>query len=127
MNELKDPAEDGKSNRFIPVEQRETAGEPRRIIEERRQEETSIDDGEKRDVPERRETEDRRKMGLKVPCKTSGTIDAVEDWLDEHCDNDCRVVLQKVSEDRSIKHRMVVFETDADRDRFLDKHLKRNE
>jgi hypothetical protein len=45
-----------------------------------------------------------------VPCKTSGTIDAIEDWLDDNCDDDCRVALQKVDHDRSVKHLLVMFE-----------------
>ena len=119
-----DGGEGGERNRFIPVEQRNSAESTRRAGEERRQDETPFEDEEKRGSSERREKDTRRAMGLEVPCKTSGTIDAIEDWLDENCDNDCRVVLQEVSLDKGIKHLLVMFETEADRNRFLDKYLQ---
>ncbi|MBL6948200.1 MAG: hypothetical protein ISR51_05945 [Rhodospirillales bacterium] len=63
-------------------------------------------------------------MGLKVPCKTSGTIESIEDWLDLNCDNGWSVVLQRVDEDLTTKHLIVKFETESDRDRFLDKYMQ---
>ena len=71
--------------------------------------------------------QDRRNKSLKVPCKTSGSIENIEDWLDDNCDNDWNVVLQKVTQSLETKHLLVMFETEADRDRFLDKYLKRND
>jgi hypothetical protein len=127
MSETNGAGGDDGSNRFIPTEQRETIDSMRREGDDRRQEEDPFDNGEKREPPERRDGPERRKISLEVPCKTSGTIDAIEDWLDDNCDDYCRVVLQRVSHDRSIKHLLVMFETEADRDRFLEKYLKKNE
>ena len=127
MDEPKEPIGDGGGERFVPTEQRQEADSNRRSGEDRREDESSFEGEEKRASSNRREALDRRIMGLEVPCKTSGPIDSIEDWLDENCDNDCRVVLQKVDLNQGIKHLLVMFEAESDRDRFLDKYLQENE
>ena len=123
MNDPKEPTGDGGGDRFIPTEQRQGADWERRALEDRREEESDFEGEEKRVASDRREVFDRRAMGLEVPCKTSGSIDTIEDWLDENCDNDWQVVLQKVDINLSSKHLLVMFETESDRDLFLDKYL----
>ena len=123
MNDPKEPTGEGGGDRFIPTEQRQGADRERRALEDRREEESDFEGEEKRVAPDRREVFDRRAMGLEVPCKTSGSIDTIEDWLDENCDNDWQVVLQKVDINLSSKHLLVMFETESDRDLFLDKYL----
>ena len=39
------------------------------------------------------------------------------------CDSNWNVVLQKIDRDLVIKHLKVMFETEFDRDKFLDKYL----
>ncbi|NQV82554.1 MAG: hypothetical protein HQ494_01925 [Rhodospirillales bacterium] len=113
-----------RSNRFIPGEQRQVVDSTRRSVEERREGEDSFENENKRATPDRRESLDRRVMGFQVPCKTSGTIESVEDWLDENCRNDWQVVLQEVDLDQGTKHLMVMFERESDRNVFLDKYLQ---
>ncbi len=124
----KDENKDNKeAGRFIPAEQREAVGSTRRSDEERRQEEVSFEGEENRAPPDRRKIPDRREMGLNVECKTSGSITNIEDWLDENCQSGWKVVLQRIGKDLVKKHLMVMFETEADRDTFLDKYLKKAE
>ncbi len=66
-------------------------------------------------------------MGLEISCKTSGKIETIEDWLDENCESGWNVVLQNVTESLATNSLLVMFETETDRDRFLDKYLKGNE
>ena len=121
-NESKDINEAG---RFVPAEQREAIDSTRRSGEERRQEEESFEGEENRAPPDRRKMPDRREMGLNVVCKTSGSLATIEDWLDENCQSGWKVVLQRIDKDLVRKHLMVMFETEADRDTFLDKYLKK--
>ncbi len=124
----KDENKDNKeAGRFVPSEQRESVDSTRRSDEERRQEEASFESEEKRENLNRRKILDRREMGLNVTCKTSGSISSIEDWLDDNCQSGWNVVLQKIGRDLVKKHLMVMFETEADRDIFLDKYLKRGE
>ncbi len=124
----KDENKDNKeAGRFIPAEQREAVDSTRRSDEERRQEEVSFEGEENRATPDRREKPDRREMGLNVECKTSGSITNIEDWLDENCQSGWKVVLQRIGKNLVKKHLMVMFETEADRDAFLDKYLKKPE
>lgn len=116
-----------EAGRFVPAEQREAIDSSRRSDEERRREEKSFEGGENRATPDRRKMPNRREMGLNVPCKTSGSITNIEDWLDENCQSDWQVVLQKIDDDMVKKHLMVMFETEADRDTFLDKYLNKAE
>jgi len=116
-----------KAGRFVPTEQREAIDSTRRSDEERRQEEKSFEGEENRATPDRRKMPDRREMGLNVVCKTSGSITNIEDWLDESCQSGWKVVLQRIDKDMVNKHLMVMFETEADRDTFLDKYLKEAE
>ena len=122
----KDEDKDNKeAGRFVPAEQREAIDSTRRSDEERRQEEESFEGEENRAPPNRREIPDRREMGLNVACKTSGSISNIEDWLDENCQSGWKVVLQRIGKDLVRKHLIVMFETEADRDTFLDKYLKK--
>lgn len=123
-NENKDNKEAG---RFVPVDQREAIDSTRRSDEERRQEEESFEGEENRTPPDRRKMPDRREMGLNVACKMSGPLAIIEDWLDENCQSGWKVVLQRIDKDMVRKHLMVMFETEADRDTFLDKYLKKAE
>ena len=122
----KDENKDNKeAERFVPTEQREAVDSTRRSDEERRQEEESFEGEENRAPPDRRKIPDRREMGLNVVCKTSGPLAIIEDWLDENCQSGWKVVLQRIGKDMVIKHLTVMFETEADRDTFLDKYLKK--
>jgi len=124
MDDPKEPIGDEGGDRFIPTEQRQGADRERRGLEDRREEESGFEGEEKRVASDRREEFDRRTMGLEVPCKTTGSIDTIEDWLDENCDNDWQVVLQKVDVNLSIKHLVVMFKTESDRDLFLENYLR---
>lgn len=127
----KDENKDNKGNketgRFVPSEQRESTDSTRRSDEERRQEEKSTGSEERRETSDRREKPDRREMGLNVTCKTKGPLANIEDWLDENCQSGWKVVLQRIGTNLVEKHLMVMFETEADRDNFLDKYLKKAE
>lgn len=123
-DENKDNREAG---RFVPTEQREAIDSTRRSDGERRQQEKSFDGEENRASPDRRKMPERREMGLNVACKTSGPLVVIEDWLDENCQSGWKVVLQRIDRDMVRKHLMVMFETEADRDNFLDKYLKKAE
>ncbi len=124
----KDENKDNRgAGRFVPAEQREAIGSTRRSDEERRQEEESFGGEENRATPDRRKMLDRREMGLNVTCKTSGSIGNIEDWLDENCQSGWKVVLQRIDKNMVYKHLMVMFETEVDRNTFLDKYLKKAE
>ena len=116
----------GQEDRFLPSDQR-LAETPRRDDDERRQSVESPEAEERREPPDRRKQIDRRTIGLEVICKTTGSITNIEDWLDDHCDSGWQVVLQKIGKNLDIKHLKVMFETEADRDFFLDKYLKIDE
>ena len=134
MNDLMEPADEehkaektdsdgGQEDRFLPSEQRQAAVESRRSEEDRRQDGDSFEGEEKRETPDRRSSRDRRRIGLEVTCKTTGSVTNIEDWLDDNCDSNWKVVLQKIDRDLVIKHLKVMFETESDRDKFLDKYL----
>ena len=116
-----------EAGRFVPAEQRKAIDSTRRSDEERRQEGESFEGGENRLPTDRRKIPKRREMGLNVACKTSGSLANIEDWLDENCQSGWKVVLQRIDKDMMRKHLMVMFETEADRDTFLDKYLKKAE
>lgn len=114
---------DGDAGRFVPAEQRVTVDSSRRSGDERRQDEESFKGDEKRESSERRGEIDRREMGLNVTCRTTGAVSSVEDWLDENCHNDWNVVLDKIDDDMITKSLTVMFDTEEDRDIFLDRYL----
>ncbi|MDA1090123.1 MAG: hypothetical protein O3A85_07415 [Proteobacteria bacterium] len=116
----------GPGNRFLPSDYRED-NSPRRSEEDRRQADEGAEGGERRETQGRRNRVDRRSMALEVTCKTTGSINTIEDWLVDHCKSDCQVVLQTIDDDMVIKHLKVMFENEADRDLFLDKYLKFDE
>ena len=125
---VKDENKDIKeAGRFVPAEQRKAIDSTRRSDEERRQQEKSFEGEENRASPDRRKMPERREMGLNVACKTRGPLVVIEDWLDENCQSGWKVVLQRIDKDMVRKHLMVMFETEADRDTFLDKYLKKAE
>ncbi len=131
LNSAEGEKDENKGNkeagRFVPAEQREAVDSTRRSDEERRQAEKSFGGEENRVIPDRRENPDRREMGLNVACQTSGPLANIEDWLDENCQSGWKVVLQRIGRDMVEKHLMVMFETEADRDTFLNKYLKKAE
>lgn len=114
---------DTSESRFLPSEQRQSE-EGRRSDEDRRQADVPIEGEDKRETDDRRTGEDRRDIGLEVTCKTTGSIITIEDWLEDHCEEGWNVILQKIDEDMVQKHVKVMFESEVDRDRFLDKYLK---
>jgi len=71
---------------------------------------------ERRD--EARDSGDRRQMVHGVRLTFSGTIQSVEDWLDDNCEGDCSVVIAGMSEDLLRKTVEVMFESNTDRDKF---------
>ena len=96
MNDLMEPAEEehkaektdsggGQEDRFLPSERRQVAVESRRSEEDRRQDGDSFEGEEKREPPDRRSSRDRRRIGLEVTCKTTGSVTNIEDWLDDNC------------------------------------------
>ncbi len=128
LDSTEDKNEDNKeAERFVPNEQRVAVNSTRRSDEVRRQAEGSFGGEERRVTPDRRKIPDRREMGLNITCKTSGSLTNIEDWLDENCQSGWKVVLKKIGRDLVEKHLMVMFETEADRDTFLDKYLKKSE
>jgi len=113
----------GGGDCFVPSDHREPDS-PRRTEEDRRQTDAAPQEEERRADESRRQPVDRRSMGLEVISKTTGSISNLEDWLDDNCDSDCQVVLQKVGMELEIKHLKVMFENETDRDIFLDRYLK---
>ncbi|MBT3306749.1 MAG: hypothetical protein HN377_09730 [Alphaproteobacteria bacterium] len=106
------------SDRFIPAGQRSEVLAERRVEEDRRIAQACSDVYEEPTNSERRDTNDRRTIMYGVTCYTSGPIDKVEDWLDENCEGEWRVVLLGVGEDLIRKKLKVMFKTEADRAKF---------
>jgi len=114
--------EGDSGGRFVPAEQRESVTSNRRSEEERRGGKALFKGEDKRQADERRKKQDRRAMGLNVPCTTSGSISNLEDWLEDNCKNDFKVVLEKIDDDMVKKHLIIMFKTETDRNTFLDKY-----
>lgn len=118
--------DDGGGSRFIPGERREEVVAPRRASEERRQAPESapdsapdMDDKPQRQDPARRTQEERRSTTFDVVCKTSGSLNSIEDWLDDNCQGDWELVLLNLGEDMSQKSIKVIFSLHPDKDQFI--------
>ena len=77
---------------------------------------------ERRESSERRtkprETSERRQMVHGVKFTFSGSLGAIEDWLDDNCEGDCEVVVVGMNEDLTRKTIQVMFSNIEDRERF---------
>ncbi|NQV84042.1 MAG: hypothetical protein HQ494_09505 [Rhodospirillales bacterium] len=111
-----------RRDRFIPVEMRAPEPEPEQAThnsgETRRTEEAGLDSDGFSSIPEYRDPDDRREILFSVICFTSGSIDTIEDWLDDNCEDEWRVVLQGVGEDLTRKKLNVMFKAKVDRAKF---------
>ncbi|MEE9316670.1 MAG: hypothetical protein V3U48_00100 [Rhodospirillales bacterium] len=106
-------------DRFIPTEQRSAVESSRRSEEDRRQSDEEFEDEEKRHEPERRSPPDRREITHAATCKTSGSLAAIEDWLDDFCEGEWNIVLEALDDDLTQKSIRVMFELAGDREKFI--------
>ena len=67
-----------------------------------------------------RETDERRRMTQGVRLKFYGALSTIEDWLDDECLGDFRVVIVDISDDLTSKTIEVMFENAFDREKFKD-------
>ncbi len=127
QEEPKEEAREGSKleDRFIPAEQRDEIDSTRRSEEERRQSEESPPDGEeRRETPDRRKVDDRREMGYGILYKTAGGMTQIEDWLDEHCEGKCSLVLFELDDELKNKSFRIMFELETDKTDFIEKFIK---
>lgn len=117
--------EDGGGTRFIPGERREDPEEGRRASGERRQASDSgpgTDGKRQRGDSDRRTQEERRGDTFDVICKTSGSLNSIEDWLDDNCDGDWELVLLNLGVDMSQKSIKVIFSLISDKTQFVENY-----
>ena len=107
-NEVAREARIGRE-RFIPRERRALTQPQRRSAEPRRQGAAVVDGREKRAAGERRGPSDRRKILYVMTYATNGSIASIEDWLEENCEGEWRVVLQGLGEDLVRKSLRIMF------------------
>lgn len=112
------------TSRFIPGERREEPGGIRRSGDERRDEEegSAFEGSEQRQPPERRTEDERRSDTFNVTCKTSGSLNTIEDWLDDNCDEDWELVFLGSGADMSLKAIKVIFSKFSDKTKFIEKY-----
>ena len=121
------PEEAAERERFLPSEQRSAVDSTRRADEERRQSEESFEGGEKRQEPERRSGEERRGITYDFTCKTSGSIGIIEDWLDDNCEGEWKIILEGMDAGLVQKKLRVMFEYEEEREKFFKHYIKGEE
>ncbi len=118
----------GGSRRFIPGERRDEAEVGRRSDEERREDQVAASaaqsppEKEQRVSSERRTKEKRRNVTFDVICKTSGSLNSIEDWLDDNCKENWELVLLNLGEDMTEKSIKVIFTLFSDKNQFIEKY-----
>ncbi|MDA0306834.1 MAG: hypothetical protein O3B76_11215 [Proteobacteria bacterium] len=119
---------DRGNNRFIPGERRDETETARRSDEDRRENQNadsaakSLPETEHRTASERRTNEDRRNVTFDVICKTSGSLNSIEDWLDDNCKEAWDLVLLNLGEDMTEKSIKVIFTLFSDKTKFIEKY-----
>ena len=88
------PEEASEREGSLPSEQRSAVDSTRRTDEARRQSEEPFKGEKKRQEPERRSEEERRGISYDVTCKTSGSIGVIEDWLDDNCEGEWKIIIE---------------------------------
>ncbi len=77
---------------------------------------------EKRFIADRRikarDAGERRQMAHGVQFTFSGSLEAVEDWLEDNCDGDFRIVIVGMTDDLKRKTIELMFANADDRERF---------
>jgi len=122
------PEEGGERDRFLPSEQRSAVDSTRRAEEEeRRQSEEPFEGEEKRQQPQRRSEEERRSITYAITCKTSGSLAEMEDWLEEHCEGEWKIILEGMDDDLVKKNLRVMFEYEEEREKFFRQYIKGEE
>lgn len=121
------PEQVRESDRFLPSEQRSVVDSTRRAGEDRRQSEEPFEGEEKRREPERRLAKERRGITYDITCKTSGAIGAIEDWLDDNCEGERKIILKDMAADLVQKNLRVMFEYEKEREKFFRLYIKREE
>jgi len=120
---------DRGNNRFIPGERRDETETARRSDEDRRENQNEdlaakpLPETEQRTASdERRAKEDRRNVTFDVICKTSGSLNSIEDWLDDNCKESWDLVLLNLGEDMTQKSIKVIFTLFSDKTKFIEKY-----
>ncbi len=119
---------DRGNNRFIPGERRDEMGTARRTDEDRRENQNadfaakSLPETEQRTASERRTKEERRNVTFNVICRTSGSLNSIENWLDDNCKEAWDLVLLNLGEDMTEKSIKVIFTLFSDKTKFIEKY-----
>ncbi|HIN21622.1 MAG TPA: hypothetical protein EYM71_07240 [Rhodospirillales bacterium] len=121
------PEEASEREGSLPSEQRSAVDSTRRTDEARRQNEEPFEGEEKRQEPERRSEEERRGISYDVTCKTSGSIGVIEDWLDDNCEGEWKIIIEDTDDDLVKKDFRVIFEYAEERQKFLRLYIKKEE
>jgi len=121
------PEEASESRRFLPSEQRLAVDSRRHADEQRRQSEEPFEGEEKRQEPQRRSEEERRVIFYDITCKTSGSIGVIEDWLDDNCEGEWKIILEEMDDDLVNKNLRVMFEYAEEREKFFRLYINREE
>lgn len=72
------------------------------------------------------EGEDRRRMSYGVLYTCYGTIGEVEDWLDDHCQEEFHLVIEEMDEDLIRKSLKIMFDSEVDKMLFINDFAKKN-
>ena len=115
------PEEASECEGSLPSEQRSAVDSTRRTDEARCQIEEPFEGEEKRQEPER------RGISYDVTCKTSGSIGVIEDWLDDNCEGEWKIIIEDTDDDLVNKDFKVIFEYAEERQKFLRLYIKKEE
>ncbi len=121
------PEKASERGRFLPSEQRSAVESRRHADEDRRQCEEPFEGEDQRQEPQRRSEEERRGIIYDITCKTSGSVGVIEDWLDDNCEGEWKIVIEDVDDDLVNKNLRVMFEYAEGREKFLRHYLNREE
>lgn len=119
------PEEASERERSLPSEQRSAVDSTRRADEERRQGKEPFEGEEKRQEPQRRSAGIRRGISFDITCKTSGPIGTIEDWLDDNCEGEWKIILEDMDAKLVQKNLRVMFEFEDEREKFFKLYIKR--
>ena len=121
------PEEASEREGSFPSKQRSAVDSMRRTDEARRQDEEPFEGEEKRQEPEHRSEEERRGISYDVTCKTSGSIGVIENWLDDNCEGEWKIIIEDTDDDLVNKNFRVIFEYAEERQKFLRLYIKKEE
>ena len=120
------PEEASERERVLPSEQRSAVDSTRRADdEERRQSDEPFEGEEKRQEPQRRSEGIRRNISYDIICKTTGSIGVIEDWLDDNCEGEWKIILEDMDADLVQKNLRVMFEYADEREKFYRLYIMR--